>query len=717
MFAEQVIIVYYRLHQCFIRCNKGSIEMAAASNESLYFAFISGDLDRMKAAIETAQELDLTWKDDILHLACYNNRGDILELLFERGVDVNSARNTDAWTLLHVAADLGFPEMVGVLLKFQANCSARTHYFDFTPLHVAAIASQNDVVTVLLEHGVDVNICTNSGQSALHLATKEGHTETVKVLLDFDADVDCVTGHGNGPLHIAAEQDQVEIAELLLQKGANVDAKNDSGWCPLHGAADLGSVPLTELLLSYEANVNAWTTFVLDRTPLMLAAHQGHADVVLTLLQHGAEVNLTTQYGESALHFAIIQLHLPVIKLLVDHNADVDSATHLHNSPIHFAVKAKDIEVLRCLLEAGAVVDTASKSQLCLGLATDFADIPLLELVLQQGASINTHLSVCGQTALHRAVRKGRKELVQVLLEKGANANAVTSDCGETPIHVAAYGEAENEDIMKMLIVHGADVDAIFEQYCRTALNIVMENGHEGCTKLLLENGADVAGMTNDGETPLHIAAREGFREGVELLLHYDVSRTIATRDRDGDMPHHKTVYGDHQMALHVLLEHGCPLNAEDGAGETALEHAVTAHSIGCALLLLIHGALYDEVLLGFILVYKRDTLMHVLDLFLQSGSTQEPSLENVYSTLDSRCENQKAFGQEVKQRVKTSISLKMLARTSIRAHLTDCIENHSIVAAIKMLPLPKALKQYLLLRDHSHLIGDEVCTKLYSGL
>ena len=691
-----------------------SQEATDSDTESLGNAYLFVDLDAVLDSLNLAPVTTVEHEASVVRLAVREKRVDVLSALIEHGLEVNRFTERNSWTLLHMAAELGHEEVVEVLLKNKADVNVRTEDLHYCPMHVAVKGGHTGTVRLLMDAGSNVNAYANNGYSPLHLAAMEGHVEMVRLLLDQNIDVDMVSGHGNSALHVAIMECHYEVAKVLLEYGADVDAKNDSGWCPIHGAAEAGHVSFVDLLLQHKADIDALTTFVLYRTPLMLAANSGLTQVVATLLAHGAKPDIVTKHGETALHLAVLGRHLCVAKLLVQYKATIDVTTHLGLTPVHFAAKAQDVAMLTFLLESGASLDTEEKSQLCLGLAIDACDLTLVSLCIQRGAPPNIPLSVCGQTALHRAVRRGSKDLVRLLLELGANPNAMTEDCGETPLHVAAYGEAENEDLMKLLIRHGADVDAIFQQCRWTALTIVMENGHAGCTRLLLDNGADVCGMTDDGETALHIAAREGFTEGVELLLEQDAANTLCARDRDGDMPHHKTVYGDHQMALHVLLLHACPISTEDGSGETALEHAVTAKSFGCSVLLIIHGAVYDDVLLDFILLFEKEAMINMYEIFLYSGNTFDNPFQLLFANMSSLLPDQKVFRLKIRERVRNAISLKILSRMAIRNHFIDIVGNKSVVPAIKALPLPRVVREHLLLKEFSEFLETEVIEELY---
>jgi ankyrin repeat protein len=84
---------------------------------------------------------------------------------------------------------------------------------------------------------------------------------------------------------------------------------------PLTYAARYGHVEVVLVLLEGGANV--------DRTTVVVAAQYGHLDVCRLLLDWGAKVDRLDRWQHTALHYAAWGGHLSVVKLLVERGADV----------------------------------------------------------------------------------------------------------------------------------------------------------------------------------------------------------------------------------------------------------------------------------------------------------------------------------------------------------------------------------------------------------
>ena len=90
--------------------------------------------------------------------------------------------------------------------------------------------------------------------------------------------------------------------------------------------------------------------------PLQVAAQIGSMEFVRLLLDKGADINLTNDFGTSALHLSILGGHEEVTRLLLDEGADINLVDSNDNSPLHFFAAAPNVNTeLVCLfLDSGA---------------------------------------------------------------------------------------------------------------------------------------------------------------------------------------------------------------------------------------------------------------------------------------------------------------------------------------------------------------------------
>ncbi|MDE0110724.1 MAG: ankyrin repeat domain-containing protein, partial [Albidovulum sp.] len=142
-----------------------------------------------------------------------------------------NARDIHGQTPLHLAAiESEDPVVVPLLLAMGADPNARNVY-GVTPLHGAAGAEMSPAVQALLEAGADPNAWDGYGIAPLHLAAGVGTSaEVVRLLLDAGADPNDRAYLGMTALHWAVKDGTVpEIVHLLLAAGAVPDLADEQG--------------------------------------------------------------------------------------------------------------------------------------------------------------------------------------------------------------------------------------------------------------------------------------------------------------------------------------------------------------------------------------------------------------------------------------------------------------------------------------------------------
>ncbi len=169
-------------------------------------------------------------------------------------------------------------------------------------------------VSQLLKRGVDAATVDQEGNSLLILAIREDSVGTVKALLAARANVNSRNALGETALMLAALRGDLEVVRQLLVHGAEVNPTGD--WTPLIYAAVKGSVVISRLLLAYGAHINAAADSN-GLTALMMAAREGHAELVAFLLASDADPNLRSHGGVTALAAARERERKDIVELLV----------------------------------------------------------------------------------------------------------------------------------------------------------------------------------------------------------------------------------------------------------------------------------------------------------------------------------------------------------------------------------------------------------------
>ncbi|KAM8836322.1 caskin-2 isoform 2-T5 [Spinachia spinachia] len=197
----------------------------------------------------------------------------------------------------------------------------------------------------------------------------------------------------------------------------------------------------------------------------------------------------------------------------------------------------------------------------------------LLCLLLEAQATVDIK-DINGMRPLHYAAWQGKADSVLLLLRAGASVNSASND-GQTPLHLAAqYGHYE---VSEMLLQHQSN-PCLMNKGKKTPLDLACEFGRLKVAQLLLssnmvaallegEGGHDI--MDSPSTTPLHLAARNGHKDIIKLLLKAGIDINRGTKA--GTCLHEAALYGKTQV-VRLLLDAGINVNLRNTYNQTALD-------------------------------------------------------------------------------------------------------------------------------------------------
>jgi ankyrin repeat protein len=243
-------------------------------------------------------------------------------------------------------------------------------------------------------------------------------------------------------------------------------------------------------------------------TPFMYAVLYSNGATLTQLLKMGADPNIHNDANATALMWAAKDLEKT--RLLVDHGAEVNvRSDDLRTALMIAARRPGGAPIVKLLLEHGANPnpnprpDTASSPLLEAATAGDAASF---ELLLQHGATVKTD----AQYVLSMAVLTDCTKCVDLAVAKITDKDVYTASLQET----AVVGDSRS---LQMMLEHGADVKA-FDVFGRTALMYAAASDTLplDSVKLLVAHGADVNAVNrhtkagDEGLTVLDMAKRHG---------------------------------------------------------------------------------------------------------------------------------------------------------------------------------------------------------------
>lgn len=193
--------------------------------------------------------------------------------------------------------------------------------------------------------------------------------------------------------------------------------------------------------------------------------------------------------------------------LLINHNADVNAKSTFGETPLSKAISHNGEEIIKLLLDKGADIEQTIHDESLLHLAASKGFVNIVELLLHHLGIEVTSENNQGWTALHRAVENCNLKATELLLNRGADVNCATNS-GLTPLHLAAA--KGSFDIVQLLVDRGANIDSRTKVDGRTALQFAALKGCIRAVKYLIINGAKVNSDKPERLSPLFLAAGRG---------------------------------------------------------------------------------------------------------------------------------------------------------------------------------------------------------------
>jgi ankyrin repeat protein len=316
-------------------------------------------------------------------------------------------------------------------------------------------------------------------------------------------------------LHKAAEKGHLAVARLLLDRGANPDTRDEGdNATAMHFAAESGHLDIVKLLVERGADVNGFgDVHGWDIIGWATLHHKTHTDVAKYLLENGAQHNIFS---------AVAMGDVDAIRKLAEVSRDVMDKPmaiwEARRRPLHLAVMKKRSQVIAVLLDLGADIEGTDVDHLTpLDYATLRNEKECAEILLARGARVSFPAAfVLGRNDVIEAelsrdpdtLKPGHRfaklidmasevspgEVIERLLAHGAQVGSTTDSAsfgtkGYTPLHSAAWHG--NLDAIRVLVKHGASLDARDSTHSATPLGWATYAGRTEAAKLLESFGAE----------------------------------------------------------------------------------------------------------------------------------------------------------------------------------------------------------------------------------
>ena len=518
----------------------------AADKSEMADAAMKGDKAALRRLLQQHADVNAPQIDGAtaLHWAVYRDDLEAAGLLIAAGAKVDAA-NREAFTPLAMASLYGNVAMIERLLEAGADAKQRLANGE-TMLMLAARNGNPRAIRMLVAAGADVNAKEKlRGTNALMWAVEQRHPEAVKMLLEVGADYRARSGPAGLPRnymaprvntaavrdaarrHAAAaaagrtyeQQLEYEVAQgskvsLGIRQRPNLTEATGPpapaaavGGAPAEPAApDRAASPERAAGAAEPADPADDAEVIVaglvgsgggGLTPLVFAAREGDLESAKALLDAGADVNQTTEYGWTPLLTATNNRHYKLAHYLIERGGNPNIANKGGWTPLYLATDNRNIEggdypvpkpdmdhlaLITFLLEHDADPDARAKDH------TLTRTIFTMQWFYEAGA-----------TPFIRAAQSSDTVLMQLLLDYGADPFAST-DNGDTALTACGgigwvegvtyeRSPKENFEAMRMLLDLGLDPNAANREG-RTALMGGALKGRNDVVQMLVDRGA-----------------------------------------------------------------------------------------------------------------------------------------------------------------------------------------------------------------------------------
>ncbi|QYS93304.1 ANK_REP_REGION domain-containing protein [Trichoderma simmonsii] len=404
------------------------------------------------------------------------------------------------------------------------------------PMFEAAKKDQRRLVELYLSH-VSVDLQNADGLTALHCAAGKGGYDLAKLLLEVHGANTEIRRNPRGfrPIEVAARDGQLRLVELLLSKGAEPRSDGAFTW-PLTLAAVHSHEGIVRLLLQ-NPRIDPRARDGNGESCLELATLFGNTGVVNILLEDGrADPNERNGMDETPLGLAAHRCNQEIVRLFLDDDRVDPNGQHINSmTPLLVASSSfgmKSVHVIKMLLEDSRVDVQAQDDDGCTAcvLAAKHGIIRNVKALLrnphidpnqgdnnQKTPAMYAAAGYIEQAEATPNYLKRNKHLVlrALILDERVDLNKV-DDSGQTAMHWALR-RFRRENVQ--LLANSGRVN--LNQDCGPGRRTPMEAcilKHNSCTQLLLDSGyLDLSETSSQGETPLMFAVRKAGRNNCDI--------------------------------------------------------------------------------------------------------------------------------------------------------------------------------------------------------
>ncbi len=487
----------------------------AGDKPATFVAVEKGDVSQLKALVAAGANVNEVYEGvSLLNEACgsrLKENNEIINILLDAPkINVKTVTLVDpdmdkTWAttpliiLLSSARPNSKVDIVTRLIKMGVDINYHSEFNNkFDALIVATFGKQSEeskavTMAILNTAGPKLNVNYMGKYDATGYldAVQNQHAEAVEAILKRGAKVEGVSPaeSWNGMIPVTIDHDNFEILDIIMKYGANKYGPTPHSMLPLNMAMTNAKYTAWAeyFITKYKVDVNhvgkAGTTG--DEPAIHVASTFNNVEGLKLLVKHGANINLTTSQGITAIQMATQRNSLDAAKYLIEQKANLKGYNSVFFNAVSYAALGYHMDMLELLVKGGADVNEVSKDSPWAG--------PLARLAM----------------SFSPVDKKVRLKTIGKLLELGADPNVLHAQDMTAMMCAAKLGTSEGwkaaVDVCELLIKSGAKVN-LANTSGETALMLASQSGNSKLVTLLIKSGAEVNAVNKVGDSALNYA-------------------------------------------------------------------------------------------------------------------------------------------------------------------------------------------------------------------
>jgi ankyrin repeat protein len=252
----------------------------------------------------------------------YDNFIQLLKKYPDSAKDIVNIRDDTNTYLLSYAILYNKFDIIKLLIEYEARIDILDSE-NRTILYIPIKYKYNDIAEYLIDtnkNNLGINILDikdKNNNIAINYALEFKNIDIIKKILESGTNLYTINSAGYNILHLAVFSRDYEICKEILKYFTNMNIRCKTGENALHIAINLKETEIAKLLIDNNININS-QDYSHEFTPLHYASSTGQNKIIEYLLKNNVDVNVQDIYGNTALHYAIMEDKLNIINLLLN---------------------------------------------------------------------------------------------------------------------------------------------------------------------------------------------------------------------------------------------------------------------------------------------------------------------------------------------------------------------------------------------------------------